>query len=131
MRRLWRFVGLGLAALVVLALAGGLIYREEIVRLRAVATLFEADRIVVHVATDNERVAESPIETAIRRRFHEVAEMRPNAIRFHSMEAIRERLGVGRLLKEEKIQDNRPEARAAPRQSGARPTEPNVKEVTR
>jgi len=46
MRRWLRRAGYGLLALAVIALAGGLWFREELVRLHAVNTLFAPDRIV-------------------------------------------------------------------------------------
>lgn len=44
--RALRIAGIGAGALLVLALAGGLWFREELVRLHAVNTLFDDDRIV-------------------------------------------------------------------------------------
>jgi hypothetical protein len=46
--RLLRRLGYGLLALLAVAAAGGLWFREELVRLHAVNTLFEADRIVAN-----------------------------------------------------------------------------------
>ena len=68
---------------------------------------YEADEIVVHVAPGGSRSSDE-LDTAIRRHFRNVTEMRPNGITFHSIEEMREMQGVGRLLKEEKIRDNRP-----------------------
>jgi hypothetical protein len=48
----------------------------------------------------------------LERRFAEVTELRPNEILFHDIHELRDRLGVGRLLKEAKILDARP--RGAP-----------------
>jgi phenylacetate-CoA ligase len=40
--------------------------------------------------------------------FHEATEITPNGLHFHSLAEMREQLGIGRLLKEEKIVDHRP-----------------------
>lgn len=73
---------------------------------------FEADEVIIHLAADGSEPT-SGLETAVRRHFRAVTEMRPNRIQLHSLEKIREMQGVGRLLKEEKVQDNRPDASKA------------------
>jgi phenylacetate-coenzyme A ligase PaaK-like adenylate-forming protein len=71
----------------------------------------ECDEVILHIARENGR-SEGSIREEIARRFHEATELRPNAILFHPLPAMRERLGIGRLLKEEKIADHR--AKPAP-----------------
>lgn len=66
----------------------------------------EVDELHLHVALEP-GLTHSEAEHLIRRRFQEGTELLPNAIHFHSLEKLRERLGVGMLLKEEKIQDHR------------------------
>jgi len=67
----------------------------------------ECDEVVLHV-TSEAGTNESVLREQLMRRFHEVTELRPNAILFHPMAELRERLGIGRLLKEEKLADHRP-----------------------
>lgn len=67
----------------------------------------ECDEVLLHVSADSS-VSESTLREHLMRRFHEVTELKPNAITFHSLEQMREMLGVGRLLKEEKLADRRP-----------------------
>jgi phenylacetate-CoA ligase len=74
----------------------------------------EVDELHLHLATEH-GVAESDAEKLVRRRFQEATELTPNAIHFHTMEEMRERLGVGRLLKEEKIQDRRASCETRPK----------------
>ena len=54
------------------------------------------------------------------RKFHDATELKPNAIHFHSIGELRDRLGIGRLLKEEKVADHRSTPKPAP---PSRPTE--------
>jgi phenylacetate-CoA ligase len=67
----------------------------------------ECDEVVLHVAADG-KSNESGLREMLHRRFHEVTELTPNAILFHPVKELRDMLGVGRLLKEEKIADHRP-----------------------
>ncbi|MGI9244593.1 MAG: phenylacetate--CoA ligase family protein, partial [Verrucomicrobiales bacterium] len=64
----------------------------------------EIDELVVHAESSDEAASRSEI----RRAFRNGAEVNPNAIVFHSPRDMRELQGVGRLLKEQKILDNRP-----------------------
>lgn len=66
----------------------------------------EVDELVLHVAPEN-GVNASDLEHRLERRFAEVTEIRPNAIHFHDLPDLRERLGVGRLMKEAKLLDRR------------------------
>lgn len=67
----------------------------------------ECDEVFLHVASDG-KTNESSLRDILVRRFHEVTELTPNAIQFHPMSEMRDMLGIGRLLKEEKIADHRP-----------------------
>ena len=73
---------------------------------------FDLDEIIVHMAPDGSEPI-SVLEAAIRRRFVEVTEIRPNRITCHTNEEVRDMQGVGRLLKEDKIRDNRPAVKTA------------------
>lgn len=66
----------------------------------------EVDELHLHISTEP-GLSPAEAENMVTRRFQEVTELTPNAIHFHSFEQMRERLGVGRLIKEEKIQDHR------------------------
>jgi phenylacetate-coenzyme A ligase PaaK-like adenylate-forming protein len=71
----------------------------------------DLDELLLHVAPETGVNAED-LEHRLERRFAEVTEIRPNEIHFHDMPDLRERLGVGRLLKEAKVLDSRPKASA-------------------
>jgi phenylacetate-coenzyme A ligase PaaK-like adenylate-forming protein len=66
----------------------------------------ECDEVLLHVAPES-GVNEGTLREQIARRFLEVTELRPNAVLFHSVSELRSLLGIGRLLKEEKIADHR------------------------
>ena len=66
----------------------------------------ECDEVYLHVAPDG-NINEDTLKDVLTRRFHEVTEMTPNAILFHTVPELRNLLGVGRLLKEEKVADRR------------------------
>lgn len=66
----------------------------------------ECDEVYLHVAPDG-NINEDTLKDLLIRRFHEVTEMTPNAILFHTVPELRNLLGVGRLLKEEKVADRR------------------------
>ncbi len=67
----------------------------------------ELDQLLLHVSL---APTASPDHLArkIEERFLQTSELRPNAIRFHSEQGMRKRHGVGTLIKEERILDNRP-----------------------
>lgn len=67
----------------------------------------DCDEVILHVAPET-GVSETTVREHILRRFHEVTELTPNAILFHTLSELKNLLGVGRLLKEEKIADHRP-----------------------
>ena len=73
----------------------------------------ECDEVFLHV-TSEKGVNESALREQLQRRFHEVTELQPNAILFHPMSELRDRIGIGRLLKEEKLTDHRPKINASP-----------------
>ena len=69
----------------------------------------ETDEVHLHLSAEP-GIAEADLELAVSRRFHEATEITPNELHFHSLHEMREHLGIGRLLKEEKIADHRPKA---------------------
>jgi len=69
----------------------------------------EVDELHLHVAPES-GVTTSEIERMIDHRFHQVTELSPNSVTFHSLEEMRDLLGIGRLLKEEKLVDRRGKA---------------------
>lgn len=71
----------------------------------------ETDEVHLHLAPEP-GITPTDLELAVTRRFHEATEITPNEIHFHTLPEMREHLGVGRLLKEEKIADHRPKAAA-------------------
>lgn len=66
----------------------------------------EVDELTLHVAPDA-GIEASDLEYRIARRFTEVTEIKPNRILFHDINEMRDRLGIGRLLKEQKLVDLR------------------------
>lgn len=75
----------------------------------------DTDEVHLHL-TAEAGVREADLKLAVSRRFHEATEITPNALHFHSLAELREQLGVGRLIKEEKLVDHRPKVSAAPSQ---------------
>jgi len=72
----------------------------------------EVDEVILHVTAEN-GVSNPELERMVRRRFVEATELTPNALVFHEMEEMRTLLGVGRLIKEEKLVDHRPKTSAS------------------
>ncbi|MDP1588037.1 MAG: hypothetical protein Q8M07_09855, partial [Prosthecobacter sp.] len=70
------------------------------------------DEVHLHL-TAEPGVHEADLELAVSRRFHEATEITPNELHFHTLAELRDQLGVGRLLKEEKLVDHRPKAHTA------------------
>jgi phenylacetate-CoA ligase len=66
----------------------------------------ELDELVLHVEALNE-VNPERLSRELNNRFLERTEIRPNRIVFHKAEEMRQLLGVGTLLKEQKVIDNR------------------------
>jgi phenylacetate-coenzyme A ligase PaaK-like adenylate-forming protein len=69
----------------------------------------EVDEVVLHV-TPESGVSEPELERMVKRRFMEATELSPNALVFHTMAEMRGLLGIGRLIKEEKLVDHRPKS---------------------
>ena len=67
----------------------------------------EMDELILHVHKLSD-VSEDKLTRELNNRFLERTEIRPNRIVFHDADKIRQLLGVGVLLKELKIADNRP-----------------------
>ncbi len=65
----------------------------------------ERDIIVLHVESES---GNAPSSKALSDHLFAAAEIRPNQVQFHSRADMGDRLGIGRLLKEEKIADRRP-----------------------
>lgn len=72
----------------------------------------ERDQIIVHAATDA-GTDHDRIRTSIQSQMRQATELSPNGITFHPVSELRDLLGVGRLLKEEKVVDHRPETGTA------------------
>jgi phenylacetate-CoA ligase len=66
----------------------------------------EVDEMVLHLVPES-GVTKAEVERMVKHRFHQATELMPNELRFHSMETMRDMLGIGRLLKEEKVVDRR------------------------
>lgn len=67
----------------------------------------EVDELLLHL-TPEPGIAPNDIARIVTRRFSEATELTPNEVHFHSLPEMRELLGIGRLLKEEKLADHRP-----------------------
>ncbi len=66
----------------------------------------EVDEVVLHVTPESD-ISKPDLERMVSRRFLEATELSPNELVFHPMEEMRDLLGIGRLLKEEKVVDHR------------------------
>ena len=66
----------------------------------------ECDEVYLHVAAEG-NTNENSLKETLSRRFLEVTEMKPNAVLFHTVAEMRQLLGLGRLMKEEKVADHR------------------------
>lgn len=69
----------------------------------------EIDELIVHIVPLG---TEDGLSETIHNRFKDQLELAPNAIQFHSWEAMRKLQGVGTELKEQKLIDNRPKGTA-------------------
>lgn len=67
----------------------------------------ELDELILHIEPTSDLPREN-LANAINQRFFASTEIRPNGILFEDAEAMRNRQGVGRALKEERIVDRRP-----------------------
>ena len=72
----------------------------------------EVDEIHLHVCPEH-GMDEADVRKMIHRKFHEATELSPNAIHFHRLDEMRDMLGVGRLMKEEKLVDRRRDVASA------------------
>lgn len=79
----------------------------------------ECDEVALHISLES-GAGEPTLRDQIIRRFHEVTELTPNRIEVHPLPEMRDRLGIGRLLKEEKLLDlrNKPTNGGPPRVTG-------------
>ena len=66
----------------------------------------EVDEVILHVVPEGS-VSHTELERMVMRRFVEATELTPNAMVFHTMAEMRDLLGIGRLIKEEKLVDHR------------------------
>ena len=73
----------------------------------------ELDEIILHVHKLND-ADEGRLCRELNNRFVERTEIQPNRIVFHTGDEMRTLLGIGVLLKEQRIVDNRPKSDAAP-----------------
>ncbi len=76
----------------------------------------EVDELTLHL-TPEPGIAPNDIASIVTRRFTEATELTPNEIQFHTLPEMRDLLGLGRLLKEEKLADHRPKISTAKPQS--------------
>jgi phenylacetate-coenzyme A ligase PaaK-like adenylate-forming protein len=67
----------------------------------------EVDEIHLHIAPEP-RANPDDLTRLVHQRFSEVTEVNPNEIHFEDLPTLRDRLGLGRLIKEQKILDSRP-----------------------
>src|SRR5690606_23044560 len=72
----------------------------------------EVDELVLHVEKAGD-VAEGRLRELLQAHFARELEINPNRIEFHSLSDLKERQGVGALLKEQRMVDNRPAAKTA------------------
>lgn len=77
----------------------------------------ELDELILHVQKLN-GADEEQLSRELRERCFTRLEVHPNQILFHNAEEIRRLQGVGRVLKEEKLVDNRPKGKTAPTVAG-------------
>jgi phenylacetate-coenzyme A ligase PaaK-like adenylate-forming protein len=90
----------------------------------------ELDELILHVHGLH-GVSEERVARELNNRFLERTEIRPNRIVFHGIEELRRMLGVGTLLKEQKVVDRRPKGLGgeAPPASPAPAPAPQAPEV--
>jgi len=74
----------------------------------------EVDEIHLHIAPEG-RTNPDNLEQKVRSRFSEATELSPNEVHFHDVATVRDMLGVGRLIKEEKLVDHRPKTNGTTR----------------
>jgi hypothetical protein len=71
----------------------------------------DLDELILHVRK-NPDVSDEKVTRELNSRCLERIEIRPNRIVFHDADEMTELLGIGRLLKEQKVVDNRPKGAA-------------------
>ncbi|MGF1656996.1 MAG: phenylacetate--CoA ligase family protein [Verrucomicrobiales bacterium] len=71
----------------------------------------EIDEVILHLEDPGES-EQGDVEDRVRRRFVAYTETQPNRIEFHSASGMRKLHGVGEQLKEQKLVDHRPTAKA-------------------
>ena len=71
----------------------------------------ELDEIILHVQKTN-GADEAQISRELTERCHQYTDIHPNRILFHDAEEICQLQGVGKLVKEKKVADNRPKIAA-------------------
>lgn len=74
---------------------------------------YECDELHLAVTPKKPGFDRDELERALRKRFQRATETTPNEIRIVPLDELKEALGVGRLLKEEKIVDLRPKPQQA------------------
>ncbi|HWB60247.1 MAG TPA: AMP-binding protein [Chthoniobacteraceae bacterium] len=77
----------------------------------------DVDEIILHVQALN-GADHAQLSDELRERFAMATEIHPNKIVFHDVQEMRRMQGVGTLIKEQKIVDNRPKAAADPAAGG-------------
>jgi phenylacetate-coenzyme A ligase PaaK-like adenylate-forming protein len=87
----------------------------------------ELDELILHVRK-NPGVSDDKVTRELNSRLLERIEIRPNRIVFHDADEMSDLLGIGRLLKEAKVVDNRPK-RAVTESSAAATTRASVASV--
>ena len=87
----------------------------------------ELDELILHVRK-NPGLSDDKVSRDLNSRCLERLEIRPNRILFHDADEMTELLGIGRLIKEQKVVDNRPK-RAATESSAAATTPAAVASV--
>ncbi len=91
----------------------------------------ELDELILHVRK-NPDVSDDKVTRELNSRCLERIEIRPNRIVFHDADEMSELLGIGRLLKEQKVADNRPKGAAVgtTKSVSTAPPDPAVSTVT-
>ena len=87
----------------------------------------ELDELILHIRK-NPGLSDDKVTRDLNSRCLERIEIRPNRIVFHDADEMTELLGIGRLLKEQKVVDNRPK-RAVTESSAAATTPAAVSSV--
>ncbi len=79
------------------------------------------DEIILHLAPET-GVNARELARIVTQRLSEASELRPNDIQFHTVSEMRDILGIGRLLKEEKIKDRRGKKESATGMASSNPS---------